>query len=259
MPTITILEKLYRSISPSMLEKRYSSLLKGLNVQVNYLGTTNRGWINLDVNGDDQTLALKLIDREFVLAPVSLEDYEKFSVLRGKILSLNRTNDKLFVDLGINSLKSIDAVLSKQTLSVQLADCKDISLKTLIQLFCLFKHMPIEIRTNEKFKQNRNAINATLSEMQIRLFKNWINDRFDRLIVLGSLLSDVNNAVRHSRISRDIIRIECLGLLEQSILCKLGTDAVGLIPKLGRYLKPALLNSFSPKRIIKEIGTQSLL
>jgi hypothetical protein len=38
----------------------------------------------------------------------------------------------------------------------------------------------------------------------------------------------------------------------------LGTDAVGLIPKLGRYLKPALLNSFSPKRIIKEIGINLL-
>jgi hypothetical protein len=48
-----------------------------------------------------------------------------------------------------------------------------------------------------------------------------------------------------------------LGVLEQVVLCKLGTDAVGLIPKLGRYLKSAVLVPFSPKKILEAIGRSS--
>jgi hypothetical protein len=177
--------------------------------------------------------------------------------MSGRILSNNRNIVGLKVDLGINSLKYIDAVLSKRTLSAQLADGKDISIQILVELFCLFDNIPIEIMVTEKFNQNRNTIDATLSENQLRLFKNWINDRFDRLIILGSLKSEVISAVRSLKASRDIIRIESLGLLEQNILCKLGTDSKGLIPKLGRYLKSAILVPFSPKRILKKIDKQA--
>ena len=53
------------------------------------------------------------------------------------------------------------------------------------------------------------------------------------------------------------IKIESLGVLEQVVLCKLGTDAVGLIPKLGRYLKSSVLVPFSPKKIVAVLGSQS--
>jgi hypothetical protein len=48
-----------------------------------------------------------------------------------------------------------------------------------------------------------------------------------------------------------------LGTLEHEILCKLGTDAVGLIPKLGRYLPEAVLVPFSPKKVLEAVGKQS--
>jgi hypothetical protein len=48
-----------------------------------------------------------------------------------------------------------------------------------------------------------------------------------------------------------------LGVLEQVVLCKLGTDAVGLIPTLGRYFKSAVLVPFSPKKILEVVGSQS--
>jgi len=40
-----------------------------------------------------------------------------------------------------------------------------------------------------------------------------------------------------------------LGWLEHAIVCKLGTDAVGLIPAVGRFLRTATLAPFSPRKI----------
>ena len=258
MPTVTVIEKLYGSGSPETFEKLYSSLVSGLNVQLSFAGTTDRGWIQLEVSGEDETAALSLLDREIGLAPVSLDKLKKFSVMQGKVVFSGKSEKELYVDLGVFSPKVLDAVVSGKRLCAQLADGKDVSLQELVELFCLYDNMPLEVKIAEGVEEANKNVEAGLSEAQFSLFSRWVGCRFDRLIILGSLFSDVERAVKFSRHSRDIIKIESLGVLEQVVLCKLGTDAVGLIPKLGRYLKSAVLVPFSPKKILEAIGSLSL-
>ena len=257
MPTVTVLEKLYGSTSPAKFEKLYSRLVDGLDVQLRFAGTTERGWIKLDVSGDDKTVALSLLDREAGLAPASLDELEKFSVLQGKIVFSNKSDTELYVDLGVDFSENCDAVVSRNQLCTQLADGKNLSLQILVELFCLYDNMPIEVKIIEKANKKSKNVKAVLSEQQLCLFRSAVSSRFDRLIVLGALVSDIENTIKLSRHSRDIIKTESLGVLEHVILCKLGTDAVGLIPKLGRYLKPAVLVPFSPKKILDAIGNQA--
>jgi len=257
MPTVTVLEKLYGSGSPETFEKLYSGLVSGLKVQLGFAGTTDRGWIQLEVSGEDETAALSLLDREIGLAPVSLDKLKKFSVMRGKIIFSTESETELYVDLGVFSPKVSDAVLSGKRLCAQLADGKEVSLQELVELFCLYDNLPIEVKIAEDVEEANKNVEAVLSEAQFSLFSRWVRCRFDRLIILGSLFSDAERAVKLSRHSRDIIKIESLGVLEQVVLCKLGTDAVGLIPKLGRYLKSAVLVPFSPKKILDAIDSQS--
>jgi len=257
MPTVTVLEKLYGSGSPETFEKLYSSLISGLKVQLSFAGTTNRGWIQLEVSGEDETAALSLLDREIGLAPVSLDKLKKFSVMQGKVIFSSKSEKELCVDLGISSPKVLDAVLPEKRLRAQLADGKEVPLQELVELFCLYDNVPLEVKIVQGVEEANKNVEACLSEAQFSLFSRWVRCRFDRLIILGSLFSDVERAVKFSRHSRDIIKIECLGVLEQVALCKLGTDAVGLIPKLGRYLKSAVLVPFSPKKILEAIGSQS--
>ena len=257
MPTVTFLEKLYGSGSPETFEKLYSSLLSGLNVQLRFAEITNRGWIQIEVSGEDETAALSLLDREIGLAPASLDNLRKFSVMQGKVVFSSKSEKELYVDLGVFSPKTCDAVLSEKRLCAQLADGKEVPLQELVELFCLYENMPLEVKIIQDVKETNKNIEAILSEAQFSLFSRWVRSRFDRLIILGSHFSDVERAVKFSRHSRDIIKIESLGILEQVVLCKLGTDAVGLIPKLGRYLKSAVLFPFSPKKILEAIGSKS--
>jgi hypothetical protein len=81
-----------------------------------------------------------------------------------------------------------------------------------------------------------------------------LNLFLDRLIVLGAEFRDVERAVKISKHTRDVVRVEQLGLLEHGVVCKLGTDAVGLVPRLGRFLRSATLVPFSPRKIKSLIG-----
>ncbi|MBT8171689.1 DUF2110 family protein, partial [Candidatus Bathyarchaeota archaeon] len=252
MPIITVLEKLIGSISPEMLEKVFCSFIKGLLVQLSFAGLTKRGWIKLDVVGNDETIALNLINQKVGLVP-SINLLKKYSVIKGKIV---KSPKNLHIDFGVLSKDTIDAVISKKRLQGQLVDGKDISFGKLVELFCLHENIPLEIKLIQKIRDESKTLEAVLSEGQLSIFRRWISYRFDRLIVSGSLFFEVEQAVRLSNHSRDVIKIESLGVFDHVILCKLGTDAVGLIPKIGRYLKSGILVPFSPKKIFKFVDSK---
>jgi hypothetical protein len=258
MPTITLLDKIYGSNSVASFEKHYSSIVEGLDVQLQFKNKTERGWIQLVVSGNDAQVALNLFEQQIGLAPSSVDELQKFSVVKGRIISLDEKSKEIYVDLGISSTNPCDATISEKDLQAQLADSKQIPFQELIKLFCLKNNVPVEVKLIENVNQQGSTIKAILSEKQIFLFRSWISSRLDRLIILGSNFSKVERALKSSRHFRDTIKTESLGALEHVVLCKLGTDAVGLIPKIGRYMKSSVvLVPFSPKKIIKRIGNQA--
>ena len=254
MPTVTVLEKLYASVSPAAFKNSLSSLVEGLDMQVGFVKTTPKGWIQLNVSGADQTIAISLLDKKFGLAPNSVEGLGRFSVLRGKVVS-EKNSERLLVDLPVGS-DSFSAAVSEQSLQGQLADGKPVGFGRFVELFCLAEHLPVEVKLSEDINGSK-PVGAVLSEGQVRLFRSWVQMRSDRLIVFKAQFSDVEKAVESCRLSRDVMRVEQLGFLEQAVLCKLGTDAVGLIPRLGRVLKSAVLVPFSPKKVIKQISAEA--
>jgi hypothetical protein len=257
MPIVTVLEKLYGSSSPAIFEMAYSSLCRGLKIKSSFNGTTDRGWVQIDVSGEDETAALSFLDLEIGLAPVSSDKIRKFSVFRGKVVFSGKSEKELLVDFGVFSPKVCDAVLPVQRLRAQLADAQDVPLQKLVELFCLYDNFPLEVKVVNDIEEQLKTVEVMLSEKQVSLFNDWVRHRFDRLIILGALSSDVERTVKLSRHNRDIIRVESLGILEHVILCKLGTDAVGLVPKLGRFLPDTVLVPFSPKKILEAVNSQS--
>ncbi len=114
--------------------------------------------------------------------------------------------------------------------------------------------MPLHVKVTRNVKSERKLVEAELSETQISEFAQWIDSRLERLMVLGATQSQVDRAIKISGHNRDVIRVETLGLLEHIIICKLGTDAKGLTPKLGPHLYSATLAPFSPRKILQATG-----
>lgn len=253
MPEVTLLEKGYGSFSPEKFGSHLSSLCRGLHVKLKVVGVTSRGWVQIEVSGEDEVAALTLLERDVGLTPGSVNALSKFDTARGKVFFSGGTNlavERLLrVDMGIRAPKSYDAFLPLQTLRAQLADGRKLPLLKLIGLFCLCDQFPIEVKITQEADSHKTGVEAELSEVQLAQFDSWIRSGFDRLVIFGAFLPDVEAAVNRAKHVRDVLQIASLGILEQVILCKLGTDAVGLISTLGRFLPFARLTPFSPKKI----------
>jgi len=259
MPTVTLLEKAYGNIPAEAFEHALKSLCKGLNVQVKVRDQTTEEWVQVEVNGEDESVALQLLNRKFGLAPKNAESVEKFSVLRGRIVDSGKTAAQLRVDVGVFVPGVIYAEIPLQRLQAQLADGKKLLLQRLTELFCLLDYVPLHVKVVDKeLDVDESAFLAELSERQLALFTEWLLSLLDRLLILGAQHSDVKRAVEASRHFRDVVRIESLGWLEHAVVCKLGTDAVGLIPAIGRFLRTATLAPFSPRKIRQIVDRPSL-
>ena len=257
MPAVTLLEKVYPPFSPKMFEPTFTSLCEDLRVRLEVRGKTDRGWLQIDVSGEDESAALNFLDREIGLAPVYSDSLEKFSTMKGKVVSPERGRLDLYIDVGVFSPQIIDAAIKLEILQAQLADGRKLPRKKLIELFCLHENFPLEVKIVSSPNVPNGCVEADLSEGQLSRIGEWMQSSLDHLIILGATFSDVENAIDKSKHSRDIIEIESLGLLEHAVECKLGTDAVGLIPKLGPLLSAATLVPFSPIKI-ERIMSRSL-
>lgn len=254
MPTITLLEKIYGAFNQQNFQAMLSSLCKDLRVEAKVIGKTSRDWVQVRLTGEDQEVAVRFLEREVGVAPMSIDRVTKFSTIRGKIISAEAKEQELLVDIGVHSPRVYDATVPTERLQAQLADGMELPLQRLIELFCLCDYMPLSVKISRDVNLEHEQVEAELSEAQLALFTQWMNSNLDRLIVLGSTLSQVKHAIKISGHNRDVIRVETLGLLEHAVICKLGTDAIGLTPRLGPHLYGTTLAPFSCRKIRRTIN-----
>lgn len=253
----TLLAKAYGSFSTRAFESLLIALCKDLEVRIRVLGIKGRDWIQAEVTGEDEVAAINLLDREIGLAPVSGEKIHKFALLQGRVVNSAKSKTELHVDIGVFEPHIRDAAIPLGRLQAQLSDGNSIPFQRLIDLFGLRDYAPLCIKVLDDLDSERDVWEAELSEWQLAKYSVWLYSNTDRLIVLGANRGEVEVAVERARHWRDIIGIETLGPLEHAIVCKLGTDAVGLVPKVGPYLGAATLAPLSPRKIRQLVTRRS--
>jgi hypothetical protein len=253
MLTVTLLAKAYNSSQLKLFDEFLESTLKGLNVETKVVGVTPRRWVRVTVSGEDETVALHYLADEIGLCPASLEEIKRFSSVRGRITAIDKNSGKLTVDVGVYLLESINVTIPLQRLQAQLLDGRKVALKEIVELYGFCENLPLGIKISN-IDVERTLIEAVLSEEQLILYGKWTKSLLDRLIILGASLGEIELALKIAKCNRDVISIEPLGLFEYAVVCKLGTDAEGLIPKIGRNLRNASFTVFNPKKVLDFLG-----
>ncbi len=243
---VRLLQKIYAPVSLKELEKALARLFEGLRVELASVETEENNWVRVGVKGEDAKVAVRLLERAGKLAPLGMEQIEQYSVLNGFVVS-SGVERGISVDVGLVYPRIIYVTVHLQNLRSQLVDGATLTIQQIIELFGLAVNLPIEIRVTEV---GAHRLDAELTERQLALYSHWISGIVDRLIVLGSSRKRVKDAVERTGLTRDVIGIESLGLFEQVVVCKLGTDARGLIARIGKRLYRARLVAFSPRRIL---------
>lgn len=248
MTTLTLLTKAYNQGQLKQIGTSLQAAFEDLDVQLQVLGNPVNKWVKVEVSGEDEAVAKAYITKQIGVCPASIEDVAVGSELKGYIQKIDNS-ETLTVDVGILEPKIIYAKISLATLQAQLVNKKGLDLKRVAELYALSADLPVSIKVKE-IHVAESRIDAELSPSQVEKLLNWRDALLDRLIILGTTADDVTLTLERTRLYRDVIGTEELGLFEHVLTCKLGTDAAGLISRIGRYMRNARFVVFNPKRLV---------
>ncbi len=247
MTDLTLLAKIYNSHQMKQMDKILEDLIGDLSIKAKIKGTAAGKWVQLELSGEDEAVAGKLLEREIGFCPVDLAKVKKFAEVKGYVANLDKSTEELCVDIGVFEPKTVHAAIPLNHLQARLADAKKASLKQISEAWGICENLPVEVKILE-VNAEENRIKAEPAK-QTRKFGLWRDSLLDRLLVIGASLAEVNSAVEQEGLGRDVIDVEALGVFEHALVCKLGTDAAGLIGRLGRRLRKARFTVFNPKKV----------
>lgn len=223
------------------------NLLKGeLSAFTRLDSFSKKGWARIDVDGPDSEILSELIARELGRAQTDLATLSPNGVYDGIIAG--QFHDNLEVDIGTERPKPVNVKIALGTLRAQLADGKPLPGSEIVQGYCLFPGSRVSVRITRL--RPDGGVEGWFADSKINQLASWIATELDRIQIYDSYRSEIESAIKKSNLERDIVSLESMTLTAQSVVCKLGTDAVGLIPKLGSALRKRELNPFIPKRIL---------
>lgn len=218
----------------------------GLSAKAKPSGFSKAGWAQVDVTGEDHEILEELISREFhraVTALSALELYGNYSgIIRGSY------GEHMEVDVGIENPKPVSVNLGLNTLSAQLCDGKLRTLEEMTESYCLELESMVAVRIT-RLENDPRKIEAWLADSQIESFARSISSNLQRVQIFHCTRPQIDSAVKRMNLERDIVSVENTTLTTHSMICKLGTDAIGLIPKLGSVLRRSVLKPLIPSRI----------
>jgi hypothetical protein len=182
-------------------------------------GVRRDEFVAVTVEGDDAVVARNLLGEEWGLVPPDLSRGETY---RGTLEAWDE--DGFVLDTGTTVRVPADE------LGLGPGDPAQVR-----ERFGLVQHLPLEFVYDDP---------PRLSDAERdRLFE-WTRGP-GRVNVNSATRGEVRATVNRAGHARDIVTVERLGLLEQSIVCAEGTDPPGLLSAIGAYL-PAELRCVIP-------------
>ena len=250
MTTLTLLARAYSANQLNKIDDALKLSLEDLDVETKSLGIVGGRWVQIAIAGEDEGIATSYIAKEIGLCPTNFEGVKKNSLLKGYVTDFEKSREELVVDVGVFQPKTVHATVSLRHLQAQLVDGRKVALEKIGELFGFCRDVPLSVKV-VRVNEELSLIEAELSAWQIEEYGVWQRALLDKLIVLGSTLPEAKDALEYANLSRDVISVESLGMFEHVLTCKLGTDAAGLIPKIGRIMKNAKFAVFNPKKLRK--------
>jgi hypothetical protein len=232
----------------NQIDKSLKLSFEGLDVEAKIVGIAADRWVQIALAGEDEGIAVNYITKEIGVCPTNFENLKEISTLKGYVIDFEKNREELSIDVGVFQPNILHATIPLRYLQAQLVDGRKIALRKIAELFGFCEDLPISINV-VRVNKEESHVEAELSTRQVEKYEVWQESLLDRLLVLGSSLYEVKRTLEHAELNRDVISVEPLGMFEHALTCKLGTDAAGLIPKIGRELKKAKFAVFSPRKI----------
>ncbi len=232
-----------------LIEARLRTLSSGLEIAIELEAIPANGFVRIAVEGPDTEVFTELVKRKVGLAPSRLSDIEVNDNFRAYVSKIDSAQQSIRIELGPTS-KDLRSEITREALSAQLCDGRAVPVDKVAQTYCLQEGVPVFVRVT-CIDPDRGRIEAWVSDDQVSRFDEWRRQRLHRIIAVGGFQEKLQEAVRLSKVERDVADVEQLAWTSHSLVCKLGTDAPGIIAKIGRYLSDVRLYAFVPQKVDK--------
>lgn len=233
----------------SSLEGRLRKLSSGLDVSTQFEGITRNGFVRVGLEGSDSEVFRELAKRKIGLAPSDLSEVEVDENFKAYAIKTNPKRETIEVEVGPVSA-DFKSEIAREALVAQLCDGKDTPVDRIARTYCIHEGVPLSVRITS-VDPDRMRIEAWISDDQVSRYEEWRRQRFQRIIAVGGFQEKLRQAIRLSKVDRDVVEMEELAFTVHSLVCKLGTDAPGIIAKIGRHLSNFKLYAFLPERVDK--------
>jgi hypothetical protein len=258
MTTLTLLVKASNLGQVKQIDELLKTQFEELDVEVKVLTNSANRWVQVSLSGEDEAIATSYINKEIGTCPTSLDNAKNYPVLKGYISKLDLNKQELIVDVGIFEPKIVLVTVPLTCLQAQLVDGRKVDLKKIAEIYGFAERSPLSIKPVSPIAEEDDVLQAELSVEQVEELHAWQQSLLDRLIILGASKDRIENVLERTRLNRDVIGIETMGMFEHALTCKLGTDAAGLVSMVGRYLRNSVFVVFNAKKSLDFLGEQEL-
>jgi hypothetical protein len=181
------------------------------------LGLRDDDFPSVTIEGDDEVVARNLLREEWGAITPAFEAGEEY------VGTLESWDDEGFV------LDAGDRVrIPASELGLGQGTPEQIRTR-----FGLVQHLPLRFVYDEE--------SPRLADSERDRLYDWTRAETGRLNVNSATRAEVRATVNRAGHARDIVTVERIGLLEQSVVCKEDTDPPGLLASVGQYLPAELL------------------
>ena len=243
--TATLAEKISEKAQkqgPAPIQRLLSREAVGLKVDWEF--SAPQEWLEVRAKGEDADAFLNLLQNKFKEAPRQASKIERWDVRRGFIVGSGRVGFGVYVDLGITEPTRKDVLYPLHRMRAQLADGAVTPSREILEENALTDDFPVKVLVTEI---DGERFTVELADETRELLLSWKKLPFDRVVALGATKDLVEAAVNSARLEYDVIKVEPLSVFAQCLVCKIGTDAPGVIARIGNRLRGVGLVSYRAK------------
>ncbi len=228
------------------------SLLVDFDIEKIDILSTSRRFTEISIIGKDAKTAISFLTRYFG-GEISWKDVEFDSEIPGRVLRVE--DEKILVDIGLKEDDYFKVAVNNKEIVKKIYHIEKKVSSDIIKSMGIDRYFPfsIIIRQDSTINHEKREIEGSIGRSTIRFVSKWLKSRFDRLVIYGATRSAVLKAIKSTGHLRDIVNIERVGFLENAVVCKWGTSAVGLIPEIGEYLPKAKFIAVKPRFLKKQL------
>jgi len=256
MTTLTLLIKAMNFGQVKQIDELLKTQFEELDVEVKVLTNSANRWVQVSLSGEDEAIAVSYINKQIGTCPTNLENAKNQPTLKGYISKVDLVKQEVVVDVGIFEPQTAFATVSLASLQTQLVEGKKMDLKKLAEGYGFAERSPLIIKP---VSQEGDVLQAELSAGQAEKLHAWQQSLLDRLIILGASNETIESVLERTRLTRDVIDVEVLGMFEHALTCKLGTNAAGLVSLMGRYLRNSVFVVFNARKSLDLLSDNTLI